>query len=339
MNNSNNIGWVREHRAEFNAPIFARGPKCRYAAWRYLVQHARWESGTQTIRLTNGQLIRVERGQLVASQGYLAKTWNWSRDKVRSFIEALRKQAYIELDTACGESLITILNYAEKYPAQKYEPAENYPQGYPHPNPQGSTQVNPQGNPQGVSTEKSTTTGATEEVRSSNPQGYPQGSTHPNPQGSTQGYPHKLKKLRIEEVKNTSTTPSSLAENQKNENSGFAALAERLRADSGELNFQANYHKIPRAEVSALLEDFLAYKLHRGQATHTEYTDLANNFSSWLAKRPAPTGGKTTSTKPVKSDHATRTTFARRKKRDTGDPAAYDYSRHEAAFRQRHHLD
>ena len=96
-------GWT-EH------PMFGHQPLCRQAAWIWLIEHAAWKDHQENVR---GKIITLRRGQVVASQRYLAKAWKWKRAKVERFLCVLRTEAAIETATEAGESIVTIHNYSK----------------------------------------------------------------------------------------------------------------------------------------------------------------------------------------------------------------------------------
>jgi DNA-binding transcriptional MocR family regulator len=62
--------------------------------------------------MIKGQVLNINRGQQARSELTLSKEWKWSRNKVRRFLETLKKQGMIESETGHLTSIITICNYS-----------------------------------------------------------------------------------------------------------------------------------------------------------------------------------------------------------------------------------
>ena len=71
-------------------PTFGDEPYCERAAWAWLIEHAAWKPRDYRI---GSKVVRLERGQLVASLRYLATAWGWKKDRVRRFL-AVRQQTH-----------------------------------------------------------------------------------------------------------------------------------------------------------------------------------------------------------------------------------------------------
>ena len=109
---SNRFSYYRMARGWMEHPMFGRPqPLCRQAAWAWCIEHACWKNRRVNIK---GKTLTLRRGQLVASQRYLAKAWRWSRPKVERYLCVLRAEQAIETGTEAGETILTICNY-EKY--------------------------------------------------------------------------------------------------------------------------------------------------------------------------------------------------------------------------------
>ena len=63
-------------------------------AWLDLIQSARFDA-TPRKECIGGREVVYNRGQYPASIRFLAKRWQWSEKKVRSFLEHLRKEGMI----------------------------------------------------------------------------------------------------------------------------------------------------------------------------------------------------------------------------------------------------
>lgn len=67
-----------------------------------------------TKRIIREKLIRLERGDMVASVRFLAERWKWGKDKVRTFLVMLEEDHMIQRETRQGETVLTLCNY-ERY--------------------------------------------------------------------------------------------------------------------------------------------------------------------------------------------------------------------------------
>lgn len=112
---SRNRGWIRLSRKLFDGhDRFWPDDRefTRFEAWIDLIQEAEWRDRT---RMIDGQTIDLERGQLIASQRFLAERWNWSTGKVRRYLELLVDLDRIEWETNHPDNhlgaIITIVNY------------------------------------------------------------------------------------------------------------------------------------------------------------------------------------------------------------------------------------
>lgn len=65
-------------------PAFRGEKACRLGAWLDLIGLARWRDGGG-----------LKRGEVRASERFLAQRWNWSRDKVRGFLDEMTAQGAI----------------------------------------------------------------------------------------------------------------------------------------------------------------------------------------------------------------------------------------------------
>lgn len=104
----NDRGWIKYHRKFDENPLFNMEPKCKAFAWIDLVSLANFEDGKIYVR---GIEVPIKRGQVGWSEPRLASRWNWSRTKVRTFLEKLEKEQQIKQEKDNVTTLITILNY------------------------------------------------------------------------------------------------------------------------------------------------------------------------------------------------------------------------------------
>lgn len=81
-------------------------------AWLDLIQSARFDA-TPRKECIGGREVVYNRGQYPASIRFLAKRWQWSEKKVRSFLEHLRKECMITSECTQGVNIITLCKYDE----------------------------------------------------------------------------------------------------------------------------------------------------------------------------------------------------------------------------------
>ena len=87
----------------WNSEPFSKGQ-----AWLDLLLHANF---TDNEILIKGQVIKLKRGEQARSEVTLSKHWKWSRNKVRRFLELLKKEGMIDSKTTHLTSVISICNY------------------------------------------------------------------------------------------------------------------------------------------------------------------------------------------------------------------------------------
>jgi hypothetical protein len=105
--------WIRVCVDLLDHPVVTGGEFDRRSAWLWLIARAAWKA--HDIR-TRGGMVRVERGQVIASLQHLADTWGWSVKRVRTFLAELAAAEMIEKRHAKNQyaATLTICNY-DKY--------------------------------------------------------------------------------------------------------------------------------------------------------------------------------------------------------------------------------
>lgn len=101
-------GWIKVHRGMSDHFLWNSEPFSKGQAWLDLLLHANF---TDNEILIKGQVVKLKRGQQARSEVTLTKQWKWSRNKVRRFLELLKKEGMIESETTHLTSVITICNY------------------------------------------------------------------------------------------------------------------------------------------------------------------------------------------------------------------------------------
>lgn len=102
-------GWISLNRSITDNWLWSEKPFSKAQAWIDLIIHANHKSIKTNIK---GRLITVERGQQARSEVTLAKSWGWSRDKVRRFLMLLSGDEMIIQQKNNVTSIITICNYS-----------------------------------------------------------------------------------------------------------------------------------------------------------------------------------------------------------------------------------
>lgn len=89
-------------------------PFTKGQAWVDLIGRANWK---RSERMVGAELIRVQRGQLLTSEGALAERWGWSRRKVQRFLKMLENAGMVSKKGTAKGTTITVENYS-KYQLQ-----------------------------------------------------------------------------------------------------------------------------------------------------------------------------------------------------------------------------
>lgn len=113
--------WVRTSVEMLEHPILDKGPYCRRAAWLWLIASAAWK--TRSVR-HKGTRITLERGQVLIGRSFLAETWGWSEQNVRTFLNQCMGEGMLEINQSTGHyaNVATICNY-DKY--QSSQPVQH----------------------------------------------------------------------------------------------------------------------------------------------------------------------------------------------------------------------
>lgn len=103
-------GYYRLYRGWMDHPVLRadHAPFNRREAWVWLIEEAAWRPCPATCGRTR---LTLARGQMLHSNRYLGKAWNWNDAKVRRFLGALQADAMIVSVTDAHSTLITICNY------------------------------------------------------------------------------------------------------------------------------------------------------------------------------------------------------------------------------------
>jgi len=114
-----NQGWFSVQRSLLSSPLWLSEKFTHAQAWIDLIGLANHTEGFIRVRDSK---IPILRGQLGWSQLKLAQRWDWSRNKVRSYLNELEKDGKIEQQKNSLTTIISIINYNHY---QKTEQQEN----------------------------------------------------------------------------------------------------------------------------------------------------------------------------------------------------------------------
>lgn len=102
-------GWISIDRSIQNHWLFKeKRTFSKFEAWIYLLMEANHSKAKVPI---GNQIVTVERGQRLTSTLTLSDLFNWSRFKVKTFLDLLESDGMLEVKTTSKYTLITIVNY------------------------------------------------------------------------------------------------------------------------------------------------------------------------------------------------------------------------------------
>ncbi|HID1340610.1 TPA: DnaD domain protein [Staphylococcus aureus] len=102
-------GWISIDRSIQNHWLFKeKRTFSKFEAWIYLLMKANHSKAKVPI---GNQIVTVERGQRLTSILTLSDLFNWSRFKVKTFLDLLESDGMLEVKTTSKYALITIVNY------------------------------------------------------------------------------------------------------------------------------------------------------------------------------------------------------------------------------------
>lgn len=102
------IGWIKLHRMIFKNKLYFKEPFTSLQAWVDLLLLASYEPTHFFIR---GARIDLKRGQIGYSELSLAERWQWSRNRVRNFLDYLETEQQISYIKNNLTTIISIINY------------------------------------------------------------------------------------------------------------------------------------------------------------------------------------------------------------------------------------
>lgn len=102
-------GWISIDRSIQNHWLFKeKRTFSKFEAWIYLLMEANHSKAKVPI---GNQIVTAERGQRLTSILTLSDLFNWSRFKVKTFLDLLESDGMLEVKTTSKYTLITIVNY------------------------------------------------------------------------------------------------------------------------------------------------------------------------------------------------------------------------------------
>lgn len=102
-------GWISIDRSIQNHWLFKeKRTFSKFEAWIYLLMEANHSKAKVPI---GNQIVTVERGQRLTSILTLSDLFNWSRFKVKTFLDLFESDGMLEVKTTSKYTLITIVNY------------------------------------------------------------------------------------------------------------------------------------------------------------------------------------------------------------------------------------
>lgn len=102
-------GWIKTYRKIQDCWIWLdKEPFDKRSAWIDLLLTA---NHADKKILFNGELITIERGQILTSIRQLAEKWKWSYDKVLRFLRLIENDGMIKKESDNFRTLLTIENY------------------------------------------------------------------------------------------------------------------------------------------------------------------------------------------------------------------------------------
>lgn len=102
-------GWIKIHRQLAENPLWLIKPFSEGQAWVDLILITTYDEGF--IKIKNGEVLKLKRGECGYSQLTLSERWGWSRGKVKRFLNLLESEKMIQQKIVGNFTIINILNY------------------------------------------------------------------------------------------------------------------------------------------------------------------------------------------------------------------------------------
>lgn len=104
--------WVRSYVDIFEHEMFAGEPYSPREAFLWLIANAAWKPRRVNHK---GGMVDLGRGQLIGARSFLAETWGWGEQKVRTFLNRLQSEGMVIINQSNGHfaNVITVCNYSK----------------------------------------------------------------------------------------------------------------------------------------------------------------------------------------------------------------------------------
>lgn len=102
-------GYIKLYRGLEDNPLWTFDVFSKAQAWIDLLLLTNHKTGH--IKLRNGEMVQINRGECGWSMKSLAKRWQWSRGKVKRFFDYLKNEKMIQQTNIPNATVIKVLNY------------------------------------------------------------------------------------------------------------------------------------------------------------------------------------------------------------------------------------
>lgn len=102
-------GYIKLYRGLEDNPLWTFDVFSKAQAWIDLLLLTNHKTGH--IKLRNGEMVQINRGECGWSIESLAKRWQWSRGKVKRFFDYLKNEKMIQQTDIPNATIIKVLNY------------------------------------------------------------------------------------------------------------------------------------------------------------------------------------------------------------------------------------
>ena len=103
-------GWIAVYRSIREHWLYGKEPFDKFHAFIDLIFRAQFED---TKVFVKGQLAELKRGQLLVGSETLSEKWQWSRGKVKRFLNMLESEGMIKQNGTALGTVVTIENYSK----------------------------------------------------------------------------------------------------------------------------------------------------------------------------------------------------------------------------------
>lgn len=103
-------GWVVIYRSIMDNPLWEDKPFSRGQAWIDMILLA---SHKDTEFYFDGDMVSIEKGQIITSKRKLGDRWGWSNSKVNKFLNELEKVGMLSQKSDTKKTTIKIVKYEQ----------------------------------------------------------------------------------------------------------------------------------------------------------------------------------------------------------------------------------